>query len=82
MTRNKTQSLWPLPALLLLLAGCSSAEPEPKPAIVCEMTRTLGSQIPKRVCKSQAQIEAEREASQEGMRRTLSGPNVGNLERQ
>ncbi|HTO57399.1 MAG TPA: hypothetical protein VMJ74_06370 [Pseudomonadales bacterium] len=35
---------------------------------ICKSERVIGSNIPKRVCRTQAQIDAERAASQEHMK--------------
>jgi hypothetical protein len=43
--------------------------------LICEVERPVGSNIPKRVCRTQAQIDREREAAQEKMRElTRPGP--------
>jgi hypothetical protein len=43
--------------------------------LICEMERPVGSNIPKRVCRTQAQIDREREAAQDKMRElTRPGP--------
>ena len=43
--------------------------------LICEMERPVGSNIPKRVCRTQAQIDRERETAQDTMRElTRPGP--------
>ena len=36
--------------------------------LICEMERPVGSNIPKRVCRTKAQIDRERDAAQDKMR--------------
>ena len=45
----------------------SSEAPKPEQKLVCKKERSIGSQMVKRVCRTQAQIEAEREAARQGM---------------
>lgn len=47
--------------------------------LICEMERPVGSNIPKRVCRTQAQIDRERDAAQEKIRE-LSRTTNGRLE--
>jgi hypothetical protein len=35
--------------------------------LVCKKERSIGSQMVKRVCRTQAQVEAEREAARQGL---------------
>jgi hypothetical protein len=49
--------------------------------LICRRERTLGSNIPRRVCRTQRQIDAEKAAGQESLRvlsnRTLNGDLQG-----
>ena len=47
--------------------------------LICEYERPVGSNIPRKVCRTQAQIDREREAAQEKMRE-LSRTTNGRLE--
>ncbi|MDG2376420.1 MAG: hypothetical protein P8M18_08725 [Woeseiaceae bacterium] len=73
--------------VLFALAACSANDPAPddglvynEPAIdpnqvVCQRQRVAGSHIPRRVCRTQAQIENDREAALRatGPLRTMGG---------
>jgi hypothetical protein len=49
--------------------------PHEESKLICEMERPVGSNIPKRVCRSQAQIDKERAQAQDQMREaTRPGP--------
>jgi hypothetical protein len=48
-------------------ASAPEATP-PETKLVCEMERPVGSNIPRRVCRTPEQIEREREAAQTKMR--------------
>jgi hypothetical protein len=60
----------------------AASEPAEKPTataqedkLICQTERPVGSNIPKRVCRTQAQIDREREAAQEKIRElTRPGP--------
>lgn len=41
--------------------------------LICQMERPLGSNIPKRVCRTQAQIDRERDSAQDKMREMQQG---------
>lgn len=41
--------------------------PKPEQKLVCKKERSIGSQMVKRVCRTQAQIDAEREAARQGL---------------
>ena len=41
--------------------------------LICQMERPVGSNIPKRVCRTQAQIDRERESAQDKMREMQQG---------
>ena len=71
-----------VPALLLLSSLLATStlvvaqdRPEPEKAapakaeqkLICKKERSIGSQMVKRVCRTEAQIEAEREAARQGM---------------
>ncbi len=60
----------------------ASASP-PQNELVCRKVRSVGSNIPKKVCRTRAQLEADRESGQETLdalsRRTFSGPNQGSI---
>lgn len=75
-------------AALTLTLAVSPAEPgqgeEPAPAstrerddLVCKRERVIGSHIRKRTCRTRAQIEAEREATQKAIEdlSKTRGPN-------
>ena len=47
--------------------SASGATPDEQ-KLVCEMERPVGSNIPRRVCRTPQQIEREREAAQEKIR--------------
>ena len=51
--------------------------------VVCRKERRMGSNISKKVCRTQAQMEAERESGQDTLdslsRRTLSGADRGSI---
>ena len=59
----------------------SANVPPSKNEIVCRKERRTGTYLAKRVCRTRAQMEAEREAGQDTLdtlsRRTLSGPDSG-----
>ena len=40
---------------------------KPEQKLVCKRERSIGSQMVKRVCRTQAQVEAEREAARQGL---------------
>lgn len=48
--------------------------------VICKRERQMGSQIPKRVCKTRRQREAEREASERVYRDIKAQPNSGTSE--
>lgn len=49
--------------------------PHEESKLICEMERPVGSNIPKRVCRTQAQIDKERADAQDRMRdATRPGP--------
>lgn len=72
------------PAGSSALKAQTSATPQSKTVaaddddkLICEMERPVGSNIPKRVCRTKAQMDREREAAQEQMREaTRPGPKV------
>lgn len=45
----------------------SSVHKQRQDEVVCRKVRTVGSYVPKRVCRTRAQIEAEREAVLDGV---------------
>jgi hypothetical protein len=47
--------------------------------LICEMERPVGSNIPKRVCRTQAQIDKERAEAQDQMREA-SRPGPKNIQ--
>jgi hypothetical protein len=53
--------------------------PAAEPQVICRKVRLTGSHIPKRVCRTRAQIEAEQAEAQETLgelsKRTYSGTN-------
>jgi hypothetical protein len=59
-----------------------AASPPPSgDEVVCRKEKRLGSNRTIKICRTQAQVDAEREAGQDALddlsRRTLSGPNRG-----
>ena len=69
------------PAGASALKAQSSATPQAGTAavaaedqkLICEMERPVGSNIPKRVCRTKAQMDREREAAQDKMRELQQG---------
>ena len=58
----------------------STNVPPAEDEIICRKERPTGTYIAKKVCRTRAQLEAEREAGQDTLdslsRRTLSGPGM------
>ena len=53
--------------------------PHEEAKLICEMERPVGSNIPKRVCRTQAEIDRERAAAQDKIREiSRSGPRQTN----
>ncbi|HET6471547.1 MAG TPA: hypothetical protein VFG38_06870 [Pseudomonadales bacterium] len=46
----------------------SAAQSAYNSKLICKSERVIGSNIPKRVCRTQAQVDAERTAAQEQMK--------------
>ncbi len=59
----------------------AASPPPPQNAVVCRKEKRLGSNRTVKICRTQAQMEADREAGQDTLdelsRRTLSGPPMG-----
>lgn len=63
----------------MALGGAQASQPS-DPKVVCEMERTVGSMIPERVCRSVELSEAQRAATQEALRKTLSTTTQGTIQ--
>ena len=68
--------------LLLIFASASqlavAAEPAAdKSELICVRERDTGSRIPRRVCRTRGAIEAERQATQDALKRMPSRPRPG-----
>ena len=55
--------------------GAVVTEPEPE-RVVCHMEPVTGSRFPRRVCRTESQIEADRTESQEMLRRMQKLPDI------
>ena len=87
MTRIPINAALAVTALLFLLVACSANDTVPddglvynEPAmdpnqVICKRQRPAGSHIPRRVCRTRAQIEQDREAALRatGPLRTMGG---------
>ena len=74
----------PLLALALAPACAAAKETSPaaeKPKLVCTKERTTGSNLPRRVCMTQAQHEERRKHDQEAMERLRSAPKPNDMSR-
>lgn len=66
---------------LLALTACA-AGPSPAPAmsdqgqLVCITERPLGSNLPRRTCRTRDQIEADRKAAQKALQQNRTAPSV------
>jgi hypothetical protein len=59
-------------------ATAAAAAPE-QPKLICDMERPVGSNIPRRVCRTPEQAERERQAAQDKIREmSRPGPKEGN----
>ncbi len=74
-------------AAALILSGCATSESDeyivsdlaPEEEVICKRQRPVGSHIPVRVCRTRAQIEADKEAAMRevGPLRTIGGDETG-----
>ena len=58
------------------VASAAGVLPDPKDEIICDMERTVGSMIPKRICRSVQESEKNRAATQETLRNLRPNDNI------
>lgn len=76
-----TVRLFVVPGLALIVTACAAGQ-SPAPAVtttphaVCITERPIGSHLPRRTCRSQAEVEAERRTAQETLKGIRTAPSV------
>ena len=78
---GRQRNLAGVPLLLIVATAAQlivAAEPAAdKSELICVRERDTGSRIPRKVCRTRAAIEAERQATQDALKRMPSRPRPG-----